>query len=94
MAPSNPENDQSESSVEAFLAQPAYHADEDAAQLAPVQDELTLARSPVRGRRRFKQLFNHFMFEKRPSQYSSISPRLPDGTRSKIFPFNGNGRGR
>jgi hypothetical protein len=34
------------------------------------------------------------MFEKDPSEYSSIAPRSPDGTRSKIFFFNGNGRGR
>jgi hypothetical protein len=34
------------------------------------------------------------MFEKEPSQYSSISPRTPDGKRPKIFFFNGNGRGR
>jgi len=34
------------------------------------------------------------MFEKEPSPYSSIAPRSSDGTRTKIFFFNGNGRGR
>ncbi len=35
-----------------------------------------------------------FLFEKRPSPYSSISPRRADGTRTKLFFFNGSGRGR
>jgi hypothetical protein len=42
----------------------------------------------------FKQRLRHFLFEKSPSPYSSISPRKADGTRTKIFFFNGNGRGR
>jgi hypothetical protein len=37
---------------------------------------------------------NHFLFEKKPSDYSSIAPRAADGTRTKLFVFNGNGRGR
>ncbi len=37
---------------------------------------------------------NHFLFEKKRSDYSSISPRRADGTRTKPFFFNGNGRGR
>lgn len=44
--------------------------------------------------RRLLHSMSVFMNEKKPSQYSSIAPRLPDGTRAKTFPFNGGGRGR
>ena len=43
---------------------------------------------------RLQNHFIHFVFEKKPSQYSSISPRPADGKRTKIFFYNGNGRGR
>jgi len=69
-----------------FLSQPAEHGfnDDDPAAEAPAP------MAKVRWRVRLR----HFLFEKEPSQYSSISPRLPDGTRTKPFFFNGNGRGR
>jgi hypothetical protein len=79
-----------ESPIEAFLEQPAYHADEDTVVVGGAS-----APKPVGGFwRRMQRRFSHFMFEKEPSQYSSISPRTPDGKRTKIFFFNGNGRGR
>jgi hypothetical protein len=80
------------SPVDYFLAQPAYHADEDSVQQVvtptPVVD--------VAGTQwnRWRRRLTHFMFEKEPSAYSSIAPRTPDGKRPKIFFFNGSGRGR
>jgi hypothetical protein len=80
------------SPVDSFLAQPAYAAEEDSVQA--VTEPVSKSRGDVRVWRRFGHWFTHFMFEKDPSEYSSIAPRSPDGTRSKIFFFNGNGRGR
>jgi hypothetical protein len=80
------------SPVDSFLAQPAYSAEEDSEQAAP--EPVPTSNGDVRVWTRFGNWFNHFMFEKEPSQYSSIAPRSPDGTRSKIFFFNGSGRGR
>lgn len=37
---------------------------------------------------------SHFLFEKEPSDYSSIAPRRADGKRTKPFFFNGSGWGR
>jgi hypothetical protein len=80
------------SPVEAFLEQPAYHADEGT---VVVSEERAAKSQPAGGLwRRVQRRFSHFMFEKEPSRYSSIAPRTPDGRRTKIFFFNGNGRGR
>jgi hypothetical protein len=81
-----------DSPLEVFLEQPAYHADEDT---VDVSERRTLHGEPAGNPwQRFRRRFTHFMFEKEPSHYSSISPRTPDGKRTKIFFFNGNGRGR
>ena len=45
-------------------------------------------------RRTFRAWLNHFLYEKEPSDYSSIAPRRADGSRTNLFFFNGNGRGR
>ena len=87
----DPGIDHEESPIEAFLEQPAYHADEDAVDDAQPSKTTTPAAQPRRG---FRRWFSHFMFDKEPSQYSSIAPRTADGKRTKIFFFNGNGRGR
>jgi hypothetical protein len=73
--------------ISQFLASPARHYDEDVELATSPEDD---AASRVSLRRRL----HRFMFEKKPSQYSSISPRKPDGSRTKIFFFNGNGKGR
>jgi len=83
--------DDHESPVEAFLEQPAYHADEDTVEPQQVSTPIKPTGSPWQ---RLRRRFSHFMYEKEPSQYSSIAPRTPDGKRTKIFFFNGNGRGR
>ena len=75
-----------DAAVEAFLSQPAPHADED--EVATTDEPRRPTRTPWRRR------LTHFLFEKKASQYSSIAPRLPDGRRTKPFFFNGNGRGR
>jgi hypothetical protein len=91
-SPPERNGDGPETPIEAFLEQPAYHAEEDSAEIdqtpAPLYD--------FEGSRwqRFRLRFSHFMFEKEPSEYSSIAPRTPDGKRTKLFFFNGNGRGR
>ena len=36
----------------------------------------------------------HPLRDRTPSEYSSLSPRNPDGTRTKPFYFNGSGKGR
>jgi hypothetical protein len=87
-----PAEESSTPPVEAFLAQPVYHASEDSARelLARTQNYVVVGSFW----HRFRHRFTHFMFEKEPGQYSSISPRTSDGKRTKIFVFNGNGRGR
>jgi hypothetical protein len=72
-----------------FLSLPALRYDED--------DEVVSQDGqvpPPHVKKKFRQRFRQFMFEKKPSGYSAISPRKPDGTRSTILFFNGNGRGR
>ncbi len=71
--------------IDRFLAQPPEHGVGDGPGVVP---------SPVHAQRSFWQSVFHFLFEKEPSQYSSIAPRKADGTRTKPFFFNGNGRGR
>ena len=80
------------SPVDFFLAQPAYHTDEDSVEpvVSPTPD-VGVAGTPWS---RWRRRLTHFMFEKEPSKYSSIAPRTPDGRRTKIFFFNGSGRGR
>ncbi|MDE3065598.1 MAG: hypothetical protein KGJ36_08000 [Acidobacteriota bacterium] len=73
--------------VQRFLAQPAEHAAGDAEPDEP-------AAAPRGSRRSFAQWVAHVLFAKEPSAYSSISPRRADGTRTRPFFFNGNGRGR
>jgi hypothetical protein len=36
----------------------------------------------------------HLLDDRQPDGYSSVAPRRPDGSRTKIFFFNGNGRSR
>ena len=90
MIPSEKPAKDSVKPVEAFLAQPAYHASEDSVPeaLAPKQSYVAVGNFW----QRFGHRFTHFMFEKEPGQYSSISPRTSDGKRTKIFIFNGNGQ--
>lgn len=80
-----PESD-AHAAVDRFLAQPPESGigDEPEEALAPAQ-------VPPRT---LWQAIVHFLFEKEPSAYSSISPRKADGTRTKPFFFNGGGRGR
>ena len=75
-----------DAAVEAFVSQPAQHTDED--EVIALDEPRTAVRLSWRRR------LTHFFFEKKPSQYSSIAPRAPDGRRTKPFFFNGNGRGR
>lgn len=75
--------------ISEFLATPARHYDEDDEPAAGQGDgDASIVHMNIR------QRFRRFMFEKQPSGYSSLSPRKPDGRRTKIFFFNGNGRGR
>jgi hypothetical protein len=75
------------SSIEVFLHQAPLVADE---HREPAASGTTAPKVPVSWRR----AFSNFMFNKKPSDYSSIAPRDADGRRTKIFFFNGNGRGR
>ncbi|MHB8335416.1 MAG: hypothetical protein ACYDEH_11055 [Acidimicrobiales bacterium] len=72
--------------VEAFVSQPPRPADDTAAATNPADGQVVRAS--------WRQRLNHFFFEKKPTGYSSISPRTPDGRRTKPFFFNGNGQGR
>ena len=69
--------------IERFLEQPSEHGHGD--DVPPPQ------LAPPGG---LWKRVNRFLFEKEPSAYSSIAPRRADGTRTKLFFFNGNGRGR
>ena len=75
-----------DAAIEAFVSQPAQHADEGEV-IAPNEP-------PVAVHTTWRARLTRFFFEKKASQYSSISPRTPDGRRTKPFFFNGNGRGR
>jgi hypothetical protein len=75
------------SSIEVFLHQAPMVADD---HREPATSGTTAPKLPVGWRR----AFSSFMFNKKPSDYSSIAPRDADGRRTKIFFFNGNGRGR
>ena len=91
-APREPVGEVQDTPLDVFLHQPAVTADDSSVEVNEVP---TFHAEPGGSRwRRFRRWFNHFMFEKDPSQYSSIAPRTPDGRRTKIFFFNGNGRGR
>ena len=70
--------------INKFILQPPEHGVGD-------EVEAPAVAQPV-PHRRFGQWLNHLLFEKKPSEYSSISPRKPDGTRTRLFFFNGNGR--
>ena len=76
-------------SVERFLAMPPEHGVGDEAE---AEAEVEAPHPAVH--RTFWQRVNHFLFEKKRSEYSSIAPRGPDGRRTKLFFFNGSGRGR
>ena len=93
---SNPRGAGDNTSIAKILAQPAYHADEDPLSAVhaegPSNDEVTLQTEGAL--KRAGTLLRRFLFEKRASQYSSISPRTLNGRRTKIFPFNGSGKGR
>jgi hypothetical protein len=95
-SPDEPTQDPRVLPLNSFLSQPAYSAEEDAEESVAQQEQDGTHENhrDVSLGKRFRRWFAHFMFEKEPSQYSSIAPRSPDGTRSKIFFFNGNGRGR
>ncbi len=80
-------DDVQQDSIKNFISMPAHHYDDD------VENTTEEVGSPPL-KMGLKRRFHRFMFEKEPSGYSSISPRKPDGTRTKIFFFNGNGRGR
>jgi hypothetical protein len=61
-------------SISEFLASPAHHYDEDDEPVSSQEDDTAASSSHMS----VMQRFYHFMFEKKPSEYSSISPRKPD----------------
>lgn len=73
--------------IDRFLSQPAEVGAGDHDEPGDAADSV-----PASGNLRAR--LRHFFFEKAPSPYSSIAPRDPGGQRTKIFFFNGNGRGR
>jgi hypothetical protein len=83
----SPPDDADRDPIVDFLAQPSHHYDDDDV----TQREVGAAVGPKMS---LSRRLYHFLFEKSPSGYSSIAPRRADGTRTKIFFFNGNGRGR
>lgn len=75
-----------QAALDRFLAQPPEHG---------FDDELVKLRTTYHtSRRTLRQFIVHFLFEKEAGASSSISPRRADGSRTKPFFFNGNGRGR
>lgn len=91
-SPEEPSREPPVSATELFLSQPAFRAEEDADEIAAGLGRVHHDEPNDGGR--LRRWFTHFMFEKDASQYSSVAPRSPDGKRSRIFFFNGNGRGR
>ena len=78
--------DEPDEILKRFLAQPPEHGFND--------DPPEVQPQGIGPRGSWWSRLNRFLFEKKPSQYSSIAPRRADGSRTSIFPFNGNGRGR
>jgi hypothetical protein len=72
--------------IDVFVHQPALHADEDTPR--------TEGSPAPRVRTGWRKGVINFLFNKKPSAYSSLAPRDSQGGRSKPFFFNGNGRGR
>ena len=72
--------------LDRFLAQPAWHSTD--------SEPVAMPDPAHRPHRNLGQALIHFLFEKKPSGYSSIAPRRADGTRVGAFFFNGGGRGR
>ena len=66
--------------------------DRDVSSRPPDQAEPDVA--PVKWWTRAGWSIDRLFADREPSKGSSIAPRRPDGTRTKIFWFNGNGKGR
>ena len=77
-------DDEEDEVLARFLSQPAEHGvgDEE-----PVNDSNAVVTRPS-----WRARLRHFLFEKEPSEYSTIMPKKADGTFTRIFPFNGNGK--
>ncbi len=71
--------------IRRFLAQPPEQG---------VGDHVEAPEPQTTVRRSFRGWLHHYLFEKERSDYSSIAPRRADGSRTNLFFFNGNGRGR
>ena len=84
-----PEETVGHDAVERFIVQPPGH---DVGDEADAHDEVESPGIVVH--RSFTQRLRHFLFEKKPGEYSSIAPRTPDGRRSGPFFYNGSGLGR
>lgn len=64
----------------------------------PIPDHSTVAPARTGARlwspvRRLRLSLRGLMRDRKPSPYSSLSPRRMDGTHTKIFPFNSSGGG-
>jgi len=68
-----------------------YVAEEDPDEVASAPP---VATNVEHGLRRWWWTLTHLMDDWPSGGFSSISPRRPDGTRTKPFFFNGNGMGR
>jgi len=56
--------------------------------------KVDLTQRPWTRRERWSLFFARLFGDRQGDTYSSISPRKPDGTRTRLFFFNGNGQSR
>ncbi len=72
-------------------------ASEPGAESLSPTNEAAPSEMSLKGRGLFRRLsyaFVHPLDDRQSGGYSSVAPRRPDGSRTKIFFFNGNGHGR
>jgi len=76
--------------LSAFLSQAAQPRDADIESRAAS----SMGASDVAPSLTLRRRMAAFLFEKKASSASSLVPRTMTGARTRVFPFNGNGRGR
>jgi hypothetical protein len=58
------------------------------------QSKFDSTQRPWTRRERWSMFVSGLFRDHQVDTYSSLSPRKPDGTRTRLFFFNGNGQGR
>lgn len=84
------DNSPGQDALSIFLSQPAPEPERER-ETSHDETARAIARAPALPLRR---RWAAYLFEKKLSSSSSLVPRTSTGERTRVFPFNGNGRGR